>query len=394
MNENISLKEMKIFLDSHSIPEAKKWKKTFLAIAKQPHYENVISNIYAFYFKQWEEHGFKNLFEKSLKQVIESKTEGKTQFSKNFYDMTEFVNLNSETEVAVPYYDKETKKTTHKFIDILLDNGTHAIIIENKIYHHLNNPLEVYWNHPEYPDENKRGVVLTLKPTYSNNNNFVYITHIELIDSVMSNIGTYLPDCSDKYLVFLNDFYQNILNLSRNIMTTEEVKFYYDNQSKIDQVAKYRNNLKEHLIKEIEKAGEQVEGLMLNIPSRKDLKVRVRYYDSELTPDICIAVLFHDIMNKPQIFSLVAELKGDLTHKEYRPLFSKVGLDDRNNKITDPMFDNLEQTGYLHFYRKDYNASEFENTTLHEFIQNKLVEDKFIKVIKGLESVVKDNKLL
>ena len=44
------------FLQSVTIPKAKRKPKTFLGIAKQPHYEVVLSNLYAFYFRPHEVH--------------------------------------------------------------------------------------------------------------------------------------------------------------------------------------------------------------------------------------------------------------------------------------------------------------------------------------------------
>ncbi len=46
----MNIKALQTFLDQASIPSVKQQPKTFLEIARQPHYENVISNIYAFYF--------------------------------------------------------------------------------------------------------------------------------------------------------------------------------------------------------------------------------------------------------------------------------------------------------------------------------------------------------
>ncbi len=51
----MNIEALKDLLDKNIIPEKTKTPLTFLAIAKQPHYENVISNIYAFYLDQEEE---------------------------------------------------------------------------------------------------------------------------------------------------------------------------------------------------------------------------------------------------------------------------------------------------------------------------------------------------
>jgi len=65
------IKELQSFLDLAKIPKIKKKPRTFLGIAKQPHYENVLSNIYGFYFNLNEEHHFDNLFIKSLVECID-----------------------------------------------------------------------------------------------------------------------------------------------------------------------------------------------------------------------------------------------------------------------------------------------------------------------------------
>ena len=46
----IDLNKLQHFINQNDIPIIKGKPKTFLGIAKQPHYENVLSNIYAFYF--------------------------------------------------------------------------------------------------------------------------------------------------------------------------------------------------------------------------------------------------------------------------------------------------------------------------------------------------------
>ena len=62
---SISLK-LKQFLSEAQIPEIKTKPKTFQGIAQQPHFENVISNIYGFFFNVEEEHDLKDLFINSL----------------------------------------------------------------------------------------------------------------------------------------------------------------------------------------------------------------------------------------------------------------------------------------------------------------------------------------
>jgi len=65
----MDIKELETFLRTVKIPKIEKRAITFLGISKQPHYENVWSNIYAFLFNPNAEHGFDNLFLKSLNQL-------------------------------------------------------------------------------------------------------------------------------------------------------------------------------------------------------------------------------------------------------------------------------------------------------------------------------------
>src|SRR5690606_13304261 len=140
--------------------------KTFLDIAKQPHYENVMSNIYAFYFRINEAHKFKDLFVTSLLELINKETK----------QIDSFFDFNVFTEFSV---------SDQKRIDILLHNDEQAIIIDNKVYHHLNNDLDVYYNGVNAT--NKMGVVMSL---HSINNishpHFINITHLQLLNKVMS----------------------------------------------------------------------------------------------------------------------------------------------------------------------------------------------------------------
>jgi len=153
----MNTKELQTFLDNHEIPKIKKKPKTFLGIAKQPHYENVLSNIYAFYFNVNEEHGFGDLFLKSLVECIE----GSELKDRNFKDFTDF-------DIETEYYTEGIGLTGKKgYIDLLLYNNKQAIIIENKVNHHFDNDLDDYWNSIRLDEEgpvSKIGILLSLKP--------------------------------------------------------------------------------------------------------------------------------------------------------------------------------------------------------------------------------------
>lgn len=120
--------------------------------------ETINSRILAYFLDVNESHGFNDLFFTSLKTLIEEKHKVDTIFLDIFNG-----GYNVITEDTTSYADEETKKR----IDIsLLGEDSWGIIIENKLYHNLINPLKAYWEHTEkYCGETIIGIVLTLHPT-------------------------------------------------------------------------------------------------------------------------------------------------------------------------------------------------------------------------------------
>ncbi|MDG4813791.1 PD-(D/E)XK nuclease family protein, partial [Hydrogenovibrio sp. 3SP14C1] len=79
----------------------------------------------------------------------------------------------TDFEIHTEYSTKEGR------IDILLLSSDSAIIIENKIYHHLNNGLREYSGYVENKIANKNavyGLVLGLKEFNPKEENFVSLT--------------------------------------------------------------------------------------------------------------------------------------------------------------------------------------------------------------------------
>ncbi|WP_298417129.1 PD-(D/E)XK nuclease family protein [uncultured Kordia sp.] len=126
------------------IPTVKVPPDGFLEIIGLSHYETINSRIYSYFLDQEKNENISSLFIYSLAEIILEKT-GKSIIIDTFEVFTEV-------------------STTKGRIDIVIEdcNNKSVIIIENKIYHHLNNPLLDYWKHYKY--KNKLGIILTLKP--------------------------------------------------------------------------------------------------------------------------------------------------------------------------------------------------------------------------------------
>ncbi len=226
----------------HNLPKSEKKRKTILDIGGYPHYENVLSNFYAFYFNKDEEHGFKDLFIKSIIEIITLRTT---------------LSLNFEN------YDVWTEETTNSGgrIDILIKevDSSQAIIIENKVNHILLNDLADYWDSVLCTTKNKIGIVLSKKEEYPDHPNFINITHVELIKRIEYNIGSYMSNADDRHLLFFKDFTQNIKNISTTMAyQNERTQFFFENMKKVEELFDMREEYRSYYLEAIKIAAQQL----------------------------------------------------------------------------------------------------------------------------------------
>ncbi len=381
---DLKLEELQTFLDQNEIPKIKGKPKTFLGIAKQPHYENVMSNIYAFYFRVNEVHKFNDLFIVSLLELIKESKIGAEK--ENLQDILDFRVRTEHT----------TKKNNR--IDLLLSNDTEAIIIENKVHHHIkNNDLDDYWDSVKItPDniQNKIGIILSLHPVAENlynfrehSDHFINITHLDLLTKVMQNLGNYLLDANDKYVVFLKDFYQNIINLSQPLMNENDFNFYFENQQKINTLITYKSYARKHLENEVKKAYRLLEEEKLNIKlyeSSGNLGNVLSYYISKLDKNLMFTIVYGDLLKMEGTLKLIVELKGKALNNKER--YRGVTLSGEENAS----FYNSKNKVYAHFAVRSYKLEKSEIRTLGDVIYNKLKGDGFVDVFTKLEQILKE----
>lgn len=373
---NLVLSNIQNFLNQNKIPKIKGKPKTFLGIAKQPHYENVVSNIYAFFFNIYEVHNFKDLFIKSLLELIKQSKLGNTK--KNLIDT--FSNFDIFTESLT------IKKGR---IDLLLTSPENAIIIENKVYHHLDNDLDDYWDSVE--NKNKVGIILSLKyisksnySEFENASNYICITHKKLLLQVQKNIDSYLDEANDKYIVFLKDFIQNMMNLSTTLMNEKEIEFYYDSQQKIRDAKAFFENVESHVKAEIEIAGNNLNGVNLNSPrANSNMSNRIRCFVSQKNKDLMFTIGFDYLLTGENKLFLIVEIQNEALKN--REKFRKINFTQDELKVC--FSDNFKTTkhNWTHFALKEYILEAKNLHKLSDFILDKLESDNFISVFKKLE---------
>lgn len=372
----MNLQILQAFLNQNDIPVIKGKPKTFLGIAKQPHYENVLSNIYAFYLDTNEVHKLKDLFIKSLLELINA-----SSLAKEGFVLVSFSNYEIITEYGT---------VNQKRIDILLQNNEQAIIIENKVYHELNNDLNEYYN--EINVVTKIGIVLSLYPISDiKHHRFINITHLQFVTKILQNLGNYMLQANDKYVVFLKDFCQNITNLSHPVMEKENIEFYYKNQEKINQLATFKYKLREHIVKQVVDAGNELDGVSKYEPRANSFNdKRLVYYVSNKNKNLMITVVYEDLLKPNKEMHIAVEMIGNLLKD--RTVFNQIEFTEGEKLIA--FSDNFKNTNFTwsHFAVLHYHPTDAEVSNLSQFILDKLKEDHLLSIFHKLNNfIAKEN---
>ncbi len=365
---------LKPFFKNHVIPTIKRQPKTFLGIAKQPHYENVISNIYAFFFTVEEVHGVQDLFMASLLDII---NQPERDLQKKVHQITDFT------------VDTEVSTNKNGRIDLLLSSENHAIIIENKIYHTLGNDLEDYWQStPVIPNDesNKIGIVLSLNKLTLNHDHFINITHLELLQRVMLNLGKYILTANDKYVIYLKDFYQNITNLSKSEMNSKDLKFYLDYQKNILEAVELQEAVRRHIINQVENVAILTNEGFIIAKLRGVLNERLRFLVSPNNKNLMITIVFEKLLTKDRELILIVEMKYDLLKS--KELYRSITFSEEEKaRLKDDFYTDLK-SDWCHFAYNDYKITEENFVNLSKFIVEKLEQDHLLSIYQKLDAII------
>ena len=222
--------------------------RTVFDISKYPHYENVISNWYEFFFDPSAEHSLRDLFLQSLVEIINEDKDHR------------------EFSMEGCCVKREFQTDERGFVDLVLyeqseegERFASAIIIENKIRAPVKNNLVDYYESVKVvePDQ-KVGVVLSLHKIKDEDlpEEFVNITHDKLLEAIQRNLGEYVVSAKLKYILYLQDF---ISNLEQMTKMQDYMKFYFDsdNAKKIDTLVNLRDQATNYLRDNLKRAVER-----------------------------------------------------------------------------------------------------------------------------------------
>ena len=148
------------------------------AISGYPHYENVLSNWFAFFLTTGNEHGFANLFAEALKNAIIKK-----------YHLENLDWLDKDLTAI-----REVITNKGNFIDIILfDEGepdlrtfSNCVIIEHKINASVYNDLNDYYSSVETSGDpgSKTALILSARNRNDNDSNFLNLCYSEWLAEI------------------------------------------------------------------------------------------------------------------------------------------------------------------------------------------------------------------
>jgi PD-(D/E)XK nuclease superfamily len=221
-----------LFAGLQKLPKAVKREPTFMEIAGYPHFENVCSNILAFYLQPSNEHGFGTLFLDVLATLIDE----------------EIVIDGQGVEVR-----REDFTGIGNRIDLVIESDNYVFGIENKINAYENNP---FWDYSAHLNSLSNGrqvckVLLSLRSVQPSPklDGFKPICYEDFFQKVVANIGSYFLTAHEPHVTFLRDFIQTMQNHQQvTTMDRQRLEYFRDNHENIaallNEVEGLRNDMR------------------------------------------------------------------------------------------------------------------------------------------------------
>ena len=270
----------KLLDDFRKLPGRVARPRTFMEIAGYPHYENVCSNILAFFMDPQESHGLGTLVLDAL-------------VSAGGIDASEG-SISSSVSV-----DREVTTQAGNRIDLLITSDDHAILIENKIYATVNNPFADYTSYLDLNHGDLVGhkILLTVFPTSEGHEwGFANLTYTDLVGEIRSLLGRYVSSADTRHLTIFLDFLNTLENLQRGTrMDRELIEFLADRNDDVHDLLAKVKGFKDELRSKIQELQNLVDVSKYRNIEREGLwrtgtlLVDILYYDIRVSENLLVA---------------------------------------------------------------------------------------------------------
>lgn len=370
---------------------------TFMEVMGYPHWENVWSNILAFFLNDSNEHGMRNLWAKSLLEC--AKEDSNSGCAKPERDITG-IDINRE-------YPTDTGKS----IDILVCADNYVIGIENKVTAPLYNDLDDYADKIQEKaksieiakyvkpvcvvlsirDEQKAIDEKPLKSKWKN------VTYTQLFNQVLKNFGGYVEDANEKWIIFMKDFIKtgnNIINRmtgGSNMCFDDELIGFLRNN------AKRSSEFLQDMYKVKRGINQQVNALKALIDVDSTIKKVIN--EDPLKKGTCKISAWPGEDGKDLVGSAVIEIEIENSKYVVEALFDyewRVLLWNRDNKMPDANQNILQEInkrkadfGIKADVSLDDREEELKRPCLGKFGANAPIEDVLEELRHGVDIVAK-----
>lgn len=238
---------------------------TFMEVLGNPHWENVWSNILAFFLDDSNGHGMKNLWAKSLLECAKKKSPS---------GCDKYENDISNIDAIREYHTKKGKS-----IDILVHGDNYVIGIENKVYSGVHNPLDDY---VETIDKEAKGteaglertpvyILLTLcevsekelRENSRNHEKWINVLYNDYFEQILDNFGKYMDEADEKWTIFMKDFIKTAkkrIGGGENMkLDSDTVKFMKEKENDISKFLDWTDDVKASLKSKVVEIRREIE---------------------------------------------------------------------------------------------------------------------------------------
>lgn len=347
---------------------------TFFDIAGFPHYETVMSNFYSYYFDPNEQHGLNDLFISAISDLIIHKTQS--------------ISVISNSKIC--YTKREVVTKNGKYIDIVVmepsefDNIIeNAIIIENKVNATVYNDLTEYYKSINV-NNRKIGIVLSLRPEVNLPDNFINITHKELVSQVEQSSGFYFLSADTRQILMLKEFIQNIKSMSQTIDLKDQYDFFFKHQNKIKEISALYSTIKTDVFKQVDEVCEKL-GLGLKLQGRYNSQLR--YFFSGIAP-VYFTIWLNDLFNGDGEIYIFVELNEEgIGHIDE---INKIEFSVDEKKLIDET-SKVRKT-YMHYATKVLIPTPDDIKDFTNYIYNQISQTSLIDIFIKIEKQIVNNK--
>jgi hypothetical protein len=363
----MSLTPEMIELVNATVPKNKERKRTLFDLSGTAHDELVFTRWYEYFLDKNEDHGLSDLFLQTLLTI-----------TRNKLSISDFgVGRNVQTKKG-------------NYVDLFIfgqgDDVGKSVIIENKIYHCLDNDLVDYWDDAPGPDSNKLGILLTLNPHHippTVQGKFMNVIHQEWLGAVMDGCASFTLTHEQRNI--LEHFHNAIINLSKDLIMNEQVLFFLNNIQAVNDILATKQKAREYILAQLDSAGAQL-GYKVGSGNSD-------YYRTFKLPqesDIYYTILFHELLATEQKLRIRLEMKGEVL-KRVEELDSILSLEITEATKKGMSHCEVRDGHWLEYLGLSYEVNRETMSNLAEFIVQKVNED-FSEITRQVVEVLNSEK--